>query len=31
MWTQVRQNWTGKILREVLREKYWAGHERRVH
>ncbi len=22
---------TGKILKKVLREKYWAGHERRVH
>jgi acyl-CoA synthetase (AMP-forming)/AMP-acid ligase II len=22
---------TGKILKKVLREKYWAGHKRRVH
>ena len=22
---------TGKILKTVLREKYWAGYERRVH
>jgi fatty-acyl-CoA synthase len=22
---------TGKILKKVLREKYWAGHEKRVH
>ena len=22
---------TGKILKKVLREKYWAGRERRVH
>ncbi len=22
---------TGKILKKVLREKFWAGHERRVH
>jgi acyl-CoA synthetase (AMP-forming)/AMP-acid ligase II len=22
---------TGKILKRVLREKYWAGRERRVH
>jgi fatty-acyl-CoA synthase len=22
---------TGKILKKVLREKYWAGHDRRVH
>ena len=22
---------TGKILKKVLREKYWAGHQRRVH
>jgi fatty-acyl-CoA synthase len=22
---------TGKILKKVLREKYWTGHERRVH
>ncbi len=22
---------TGKILKKILREKYWAGHERRVH
>ena len=22
---------TGKILKNVLRERYWAGYERRVH
>jgi fatty-acyl-CoA synthase len=22
---------TGKILKRLLREPYWAGHERRVH
>jgi acyl-CoA synthetase (AMP-forming)/AMP-acid ligase II len=24
------RNPTGKVLRRVLREKYWAGHTRRV-
>jgi len=28
---QLPKGGTGKILKKVLREKYWAGHERRVH
>jgi acyl-CoA synthetase (AMP-forming)/AMP-acid ligase II len=25
------RNPSGKVLKRVLREKYWTGHERRVH
>lgn len=27
----IPKNATGKILKEVLREQYWAGYARRVH
>lgn len=29
--TALPKGGTGKILKNVLREKYWAGYERRVH
>lgn len=29
--TELPKGGTGKILKNVLREKYWAGYERRVH
>lgn len=30
-WGEVPNGGTGKILKKVLKEKYWAGYERRVH
>lgn len=31
IWTELPKNPVGKIMKKELREKYWAGRERRVH
>lgn len=31
IWPELPKNPVGKILKREIREKYWAGHEKRVH
>jgi hypothetical protein len=28
---QARRTATGKVVKPVLRERYWQGHDRRIH